>query len=408
MALVIRPVAPAEQRALFEAIWTAFGEELLPDTMERDMRVFEPERLLAVVDGERIVGGGALISFQLTVPGGVAVAAAGVSAVGIMPTHRRQGGLRALMLRMLADTRAAGEPLAILWASEGGIYGRFGYGLASLAGWLELERDRAVFRAPAEWAGSVRLVDAAEAAQTFPPVHDELARTTPGFWARTPAWWEAQILADPEQWRRGASRKFYLLNERAGRPVGYATYRIKADWGDSGPKGTLSVIESLGIDAEATRDVWRYLIGVDLIAKITAGPVQPDHPLLLMLAEPRRVGLRLGDGLWLRIVDVPAALSGRRYRGDGEIVLEVDDEVMPEVGGRWRLVARAGQAEVVRTDQPAQLRLDVTDLGAAYLGAFTFDTLARAGRATELADGALQRADRLFGVDRPPWSPHIF
>jgi predicted acetyltransferase len=408
MTLEVRTVPADGRRAWFEAIWIAFGEDLVEDSIERNMRVMEPDRLFGIYDEGHVVGGGGTFSFELTVPGPGTLRVGGVTAVGVMPTHRRQGGLRKLMLHQLADAKARGEAAGLLWASEGNIYQRFGYGLASLASGVEIERDRAVFRTKPEWAGTVRLIDAAEALKTFPAVHDPIAAATPGFWKRNDAWWESQILGDPEHWRRGSSRKFFLLNERDGRPVGYATYRIKSDWGDVGSKSVLTVVEWLASDAAATRDVWRYLFGVDLMAKVQHWPGPIDHPLLLMLAEPRRLTLRAGDGLWLRILDVPAALTARGYSADGELVLEVTDDVLPEVGGRWRLSVHEGRAQVSATDLGADLQLDITDLGAAYLGGFTFRQLAAAGRGTECVPGAFKRADLLFATDQQPWSPHVF
>ena len=408
MTLEVRTVPADGRHAWFEAIWTSFGEDLDEDSVERNMRVMEPDRMFGIYDGAKVVGGGGTFSYQLTVPGSGTLPVGGITAVGVMPTHRRQGGLRQLMLHQLADAKARGEAAGLLWASEGNIYQRFGYGLASLSSHIDVERDRAQFRTPAEWAGTVRLIDAAEALQKFPQVHDPIAAITPGFWKRNEAWWESQILGDPPAWRRGATHKFYLLNERGGRPVGYATYRIRSDWGDIGSKSVLTVIEALAADAAATRDIWRFLFGVDLIGRIQYGHGPVDDPLLLMLAEPRRLALRLGDGLWLRIIDVPAALTARGYRSDGDVVLEVNDEVLPEVAGRWRLSARGGHAEVTPTGQPADLQLDITDLGAVYLGGFTFRELANAGRGAECTPGAIERADLLFATDRKPWSPHVF
>jgi predicted acetyltransferase len=408
MAVEVRTIDKDDLRAWLDAVWTSFGEDLNDDTIERDKRVLEPERILGAYDGDRIVGGGAAFSYQMTVPGGAKMPVAGVTAVGVMPTHRRQGVLRQLMLRQLADVKAAGEPAAILFASEGGIYQRFGYGLASLMTSIDIERERAAFRTAADWSGSVRLIDAAEAARAYPPVHDAVGDVTPGFYVRSPVWWETQILADPQQWRNGASHKFYLLHEREGRPTGYAMYRIKSDWGEVGTKSQLRVTEWMAVDPAATRDVWRYLFGVDLIARIVAGQGPLDHPLPLMLAEPRRLGMRVGDGLWLRIVDVPEALSARSFRSDGDLVLEVVDSVMPQVGGRWRMSVRQGRAEITPTDQPTDLRVDITDLGAVFLGGFSFAQLARAGRGVELVAGATECADRIFATDRAPWCPHVF
>jgi predicted acetyltransferase len=406
--LEVRTLAEADRRAWFEAIWTSFGEDVVEDSITRDMRVFEPDRMQAIYDGTRVVGGGAVFSYQLTVPGGACIPVGGVTAVGILPTHRRQGGLRQLMLHQLNDARRRGEAAGLLWASEGSIYQRFGYGLASLSTHIEIDRERATFRGATEWAGTIRLVDAKEATAKFPPVHDAVGRVTPGFWQRNAAWWESQILADPEQWRRGSSRKFFLLNERDGEPVGYAMYRIKSEWGDLGHKSTLNVIEWAAVDAAATQDLWRYLFGVDLIAKIAHGPGPVDHPLLLMVAEPRRLAMRVGDGLWLRLVDVRGALAARSYNGDGDLVIDVVDDVMPDVAGRWRLAIREGRANVSPSQERADLRVDITDLGAVYLGGFTFAWLAAAGRGTELTSGAIARADRLFTTDRKPWSPHVF
>jgi predicted acetyltransferase len=408
VSIEVRPIAPNELRAWFDAIWTAFGEDLQEEAIERDKRVFELDRTLGAYEGKQIVGGGGTFSFQMTVPGGALMPTGGVTAVGVMPTHRRQGALRQLMLYQFADAKARGEAATLLWASEGSIYQRFGYGLASLATSIDIERDRSTFRDPTDWSGTVRLVDAAEALKTFPPVHDAVAAVTPGFYQRNDAWWESQILADPEHWRQGASKKFFLLNERHARPTGYATYRIKSEWGEIGTKSTLRVIEWLAIDPAATFDIWRYLFGVDLIHKVTSGPGPVDHPLLLMLAEPRRLTMRTGDGLWLRVLDVPVALATRTYAADGDLVLEVTDQVMPEVGGRWRMSIRQGHAELEATEQPAELRVDITDLGAVFLGGFTFAQLARAGRGAEIGPGAMRRADAMFASDRAPWCPHVF
>jgi predicted acetyltransferase len=330
-----------------------------------------------------------------------------VTAVGVMPTHRRRGILRGVMARQLADVRAAGESVAILWASEGVIYQRFGYGLASLNGSFDLPRARAVFRQPADWAGSVRLVDRDTALAAFPLVYDAVMRETAGFYSRHPAWWN-DVLADPEHRRRGASRKFYALYERDGQPAGYATYRIKHDWGASESRNEVRVLELLGTDPAATRDVWRYIFGVDLIDRIIIRLGPPDQSLLLQLAQPEMLGLRIGDGLWLRIVDVPAALSGRGYGADGELVLDVRDEFMADVGGRWRLRVEGGRASVAATTDDADLALEVNDLGSVFLGAFSFSDLGRAGRTDELVAGARARADRLFAADRAPWCPQVF
>jgi predicted acetyltransferase len=407
VALEIRGIGEAELRPWIDAVQAAFGEVITDEQFNQARKVFEVERVVAAFDDGGCVGGGAAFSYRLSVPGGGEVGAAGVTAVGVMPTHRRRGILRQVMARQLADVRAAGEPVAILWASEGIIYQRFGYGLASLNGAFDLPRAKAAFRQSSEWAGSVRLIDRATAMTAFPPVYEAAMRQTPGFFGRHRAWWE-DVLADPEYRRRGASQKFFALYERGGQPAGYAIYRVKHDWSQADSRNEVRVLEALAVDPAAERDVWRYLFSIDLIDHIVLRLGPPDQPLLLSLAQPEVLGLKVGDGLWLRVVDVPAALTARGYAADGELVLEINDEFMPDVGGRWRLRVADGQATVEPTTEPAELGLDVNDLGSVYLGGFRFADLARAGRTSELVAGARARADSLFANDRAPWCPQIF
>lgn len=408
MAIEVRPIKKSELRPWLDAVETSFGGEVQEERFTDFRRIVETDRVLGAYDGKRLVGGGAAFSFRLTVPGARQLAAAGVTAVGVMPTHRRQGMLRQLMSRQLADVRARGEPMAILWASEGSIYQRYGYGLASLNGRFEIERDRANFRQPLTPEGTVALVTRDEAKKAFPPIYNGVCRETPGFYERTPDWWDADILADYESDRRGASRKWFALHERGGVPAGYAMYRIQSDWGEVGTNSALQVLEVMAVDPVAEREIWRYLFGHDLIARIRnrLGPV--PHPLLLNLAEPRRLALKIADGLWLRIVDIPAALAGRGYAADGSVVLEVVDDLFPEVGGRFRLTSSAGNGTVERTTDPVDIELDVTDLAAVYLGGFGFGDLARAARTAERRTGARALADAMFATATPPWCPEIF
>ena len=193
--------------------------------------------------------------------------------------------------------------------------------------------------------------------------------------------------------------KFFL------EPAGYALYRVfsKFEYGSSA--GHVEVIEALGDGAIATRELWRVVLDMDWLATLKAFLLPIDHPLLLQLRYPRRLQMRIGDGLWVRLVDVGAALSARAYGGEGTVVFEVEDEFLPENTGRWKLAG--GKAE--RTDEAADLALDVRELGAVYLGGFTFGELLRAGIVRELKDGGAARADAVFLYDAPkPWCPEIF
>lgn len=408
MAIEVRPFPPdAEYRLFAEAVGSAFLEETRDVDIADWERLSERDRLLAAYDGDRIVGGAGAFTFRLTVPGGE-VGAAGVTAVGVAPTHRRRGILREMMRIQLDDVRARGEPVAILWASEGSIYQRFGYGLASLAANIEIERLRTDFRLPFEREGDVRLVSATGAVRLFRPAYESLRTEWPGFFTRTDAWWELEIIADQERRRRGAGPKFYALYEVKGRPEGYAIYRSRDEADPHAHRSTLEVLELMATSPRAVRDLWRFVFDIDLIHAIRAERVQPDHPLLLTVAEPRRLGLTLGDALWLRLVDLPAALRARTYRGQGSIVFEVTDSFCPWNEGCWRLESDGAKGRVERADKDPDLAVDVTDLAAAYLGGFSFAQLARAGRIVERSTGAIARADLIFSTDRAPWCPQVF
>ena len=408
MTVEIRPFPrDLPYRRFAEVIAAAFGEEATEAELPNWERLSERDRILCAAEGETLVGGGAAFSFRLTVPGDE-VPAAGVTAVGVLPSHRRRGILTQMMRRQLDDVRERGEPVAILWASEGNIYQRFGYGLTSLTAAIEIERSRTAFRVPFEPEGQVRLVGRDVARNVFPTIYDRLRAERPGFLDRSSTWWEVEVLADPESRRRGAGPKFYAVHEVDGRPEGYAIYRIRHDWDPRGPKSVLEVRELIATSIRATRELWRFVFDVDLIQTIRADQLQPDHPLLLLLAEPRRLGLTVSDALWLRIVDLRGALAARSYREPGSLDVEVIDSFCPWNAGCWRLEVDGSGRRVERMEGRAGLRLDAADMAAVYLGAFTFADLARAGRAVELSDGALSAADRLFATDGAPWCPQVF
>lgn len=396
-----------EARAFFEAASVAFGERFREEDLGLLEPVFEADRAIVARDGERIVGTAGIFSFELTIPGGV-LPAAGVTAVGVQPTHRRRGILRRMMRAQLDAVHDRGEPLAILWASEGQIYQRFGYGLSTMAARIAVARDRSAFRALHTPAGTIRLIDVDEAKRLLSPIHDAVRPRRAGFFNRTPAFWDSEVFYDPEHWRHGASAAWYAVHEVAGNPDGYARYRIRDKWDDAGPNSTLIVTDLVAENPAAHLDLWRFLLDVDLIARIEAWNVAPDDPIVLAVAEPRRLGIGLGDGMWLRVVDVASALAGRRYRSDGSVVFALADEFCPWNDGRWALRVEGGVPFVEPTTDSSDLACDVTDLAAAYLGAFTFAQLADAARVTERSPGGVARADALFRTDRAPWCPRVF
>jgi predicted acetyltransferase len=401
VAIEIRSPSEDELRAAMQAGEAAFGEEQREGEFERFSKMLPSDRWFAAYDGERPVGTTTSFPFRLTVPGGE-LAAGGVTWVGVLPSHRRRGILRELMKRQLEDLRDRGEPLAILYSSEPLIYGRFGYGVAAPSVSMDGETARFSYRDDPGPTGAVRILDAAEALQVLPQVYDSVRREVPGFVARDSAVWELTRLADPEHWRRGAGPKFSAVIELDGEPVGYAIYRIKSDWQNGFSQSQVMLVEAIATSPAATRELYRFIYGIDLVVRVH-GRYDPGSPLFLMVADPRSLHLKVSEGLWLRFVDLEAALAGRTYSGDDEIVLEVKDSFCPWNAGRWRVGKTVG-----RTDDEAHLELDTADLASAYLGAFDFNELGAAERVRELKPGALQRATDLFRTSRPPYCPEDF
>jgi predicted acetyltransferase len=221
--------------------------------------------------------------------------------------------------------------------------------------------------------------------------------------SRSTEWWETRRLFDDPAHRQGGPLNRVLL-ELDGEPAGYALYRVKQDWQNGFSKGAVTIVEVVTPTAEATRELWRWLFDFDWTSEFEANLLPLDHPLFLLLAEPRRMQFTLNDGVWVRLIDVGGSLSARSYSGDGEIVLEVTDELFPENAGRWRVSAAGAE----RTEQAAGLKLDITGLGTVYLGGFGFADLVRASQAEELTSGAAERADGLFRTDALPWCAEIF
>jgi predicted acetyltransferase len=400
VSIEIRIAEPGERIASLRPIWHYFGGSFGPEEDRAERMLIPDGRMhVAVADGE-IVGGAGAFQFDITTPGGP-VRAAGPTVVGVLPTHRRRGVLRELMRAQLDDVHERGEPIAVLWASDGRIYGRFGYGLASICGDLGISRDHAGFAAPVEWDGAPRLVDAAEAATLFPRVYEQVRPVTPGLLSRRQDWWEKRTLADSEWRRDGGGELAYAVLERDGVPEAYALYRLNFSYTDGVPSGKVVVLEAMGISPAATAAVWRFLLDIDWMATIEAELLPVDHPLLLLVAEQGRMNFRVGDGLWARLVDVGAALAARGYAGEDELVFAVSDSFCPWNDACFSL-------DGVKTMSSPDLRLSVDALGSTYLGGFTFSDLLRAGRVEELTEGAIARADALFRADRKPWCPEIF
>jgi predicted acetyltransferase len=404
----LRQPTADEIRAFVQPTGEAFAFTFSDAELDLERRLWELDRMIGVVDGERWVGTGGAYSFGLTVPGGE-VPAAGITMIGVTPSHRRRGILRRMMRWLLDQARERGEPVSILWASESAIYQHFGYGIGTLQSTFDIERNRIAFARPAPALGRIRLVDRDEATRLFAPVYEAVRVGIPGTVTRSESRWRLDQLEDAE-WQRAANGiKYRAVLEVDGEPRGYAIYRAKENWGEMGPDNTVLVFEVVGLDPAAERAIWEWLAGIDLVGHIKGQRAPVPHPLMLQLTEPRRLGLNVREGMWLRLIDLKAALEARTYGADGSLTFEVTDEFCPWNAGRWRLdVGGDGHGTLTASDADPDLTLDIADLATTYLGTFTFANLARAGRVGECRPGAVAEADRLFATTTAPWSSTMF
>ncbi len=392
----------AALRAFIKPAITAFADDNSDAQFESDRQTWEVDRLVGAVDGETWVGASGIQSLQLTVPGGE-VRAAGITGVGVAPSHRRRGILTRMMRWMLDQAAERGEPVAILHASEGAIYPHFGFGMATLQGRFEAETQYLRFLKAAPPLGRTRLVDVDEGMQIIPAIYDQVRLGRPGEISRNPAKWRHGMLAD-DAFRRGElGPKSVVVLEVGGEPRGFAIYRVKQGWDERGSKYMVTVMEVTGLDLAAERALWEWLAGIDLVTRIQAWRTAVPHQLALQVEDVNRLGITVGDGIYLRVIDLAAALEARSYAGSGSLTLEVTDTFIPANGGRWRLDVQDGAGSVSATTDDPDLVLDISDVAVIYLGAFTFSDLARAGRATECRAGAIADADRLFTTRLPAW-----
>ena len=394
--------------------WVATGALAFLDDVENAAAwaesvrpLLEWDRGLGAFDGGRMVGKTHAIAFSMSVPGG-GLPTAGVTAVSVASTHRRRGILTELMRRQLDDTRARGEPLAALWASESLIYGRFGYGMAVQSHRVSIDRRHTAFRpAVPDARGDVRFVEPDAALERWPPLYERLRGSRPGMIARGADHWRGFIMPRTEKREGGFTRRQYVEYAAPDGPEGYAIYAARGDSPEGLPRGTVRLHELVAANVTAAAALWRYLVGIDLVGTIEAANLPPDDPLLWMLADPRRLRRIPRDTLWVRILDVPRALEGRAYLADGRLVLDVRDPFGPWAAGRFELSAAGGRASCRPTDASPDLTLGADDLAAVYLGGVSPSALARAGRIEGAPDG-LRLADALFAWHAAPWCADEF
>jgi predicted acetyltransferase len=364
--------------------------------------IMEVDRTFVVDDGPVLAGTAGAFTFDMAVPGGAALPMTSVTEVSVLPTHRRRGALNALMGAVIDQGIERGEALAGLTASEGTIYRRYGFGVATRSHAAVFETDRASEVVDVAAPGSVRFVDEVEAVTLLPAVWERSWRRLPGEVGRKESWWTALAL-DPEDDRDGASARFVVTHEdTSGAPDGVAVYRFKH--GDAARPGyELQIHDMAAADDAVEAALLRFLLDVDLVRTVRWHAAPLDLPLKWRLTDPRAVKVeRERDHLWLRVLDVARCLSARTYATEGTAVIEVVDPSRPELGGTFRLDAGPDGAECTPTTSEPDVVVDVPTLGALYLGDVSWTTLRRAGLVAERTDGATTRLDALFRPERAP------
>lgn len=367
-----------------------FGEDWDAESMAAWRTLTSPDSSLVVCDGDAVVGMSGYLDLELTVPGGAVLPAAGVSYVVVAPTHRRRGVLRMMYTELHRRIADSGYPIAALTASEGGIYGRFGYGPATVDHELTIDRRFAQLHPDAPDPGGVRLVKAADSRDEFAVIYQRWRQRVPGGLARPLVLWD-DLLADRENTREGGTEWLAMLH-----PDGYVLYRVHA-----GEPKTVRVEEFRAVTPEAHAALWRALLGLDLMGKIVV-ETYPDDSMPYLLTDTRLATTTgRSDGLWLRMMDIPAVLMARRYTVDLpelSVVVAVRDGFRSD-GGRFALTIREGVAECAPTEADAEVELDLDVLGSLYFGAHRASSLARAGRLRCRDDALVRRLDAAFAHD---------
>jgi predicted acetyltransferase len=403
MATEIRAIRPDEFEDFRRTMGLVFGFDP-PDGDNRVLRLLPLDRTRCGFDDGVMVSTSGAYSLQMTVPGGQ-VACGGTTAVVVVPTHRRHGLLREMMRAHLDDVKERGEPIAALWASDSAIYGRFGYGCASICHDIEIEPDHATFSRLAPQPGQARIIDRAEALEVVPPLYDRLRVEIPGFFARSPHWWEDRSFWDSESAGATTNLRFAVVEGDDG-AAGFASFRTKSHWDEGHGSGKVIVQDLFAETPEAWAGIWALVANQDLVARVESGLRPSWDPIFDLLAGTRRALTFRYDALWVRLMDVPAALTARSYSAPVDVVLGVEDP-MGDLTGSYRLRADMDSAECQPTTDEPSVLLDLEDLSAAYMGRPRFRGWARAGRLSGAVD-ALAAMDAAFAWDPEPWCPELF
>lgn len=408
---VLQYLQAEEFDSFFEAVLRGFHEEQPLDDERRALEraLVDDDRMLGFKVGDRWIATCGSFARDVVLPGGRSIPVAAVTAVTVQSSYRRRGLLRQMMQTQLEEVRDRGEALAVLWASESSIYGRFGYGMSTPRLRMSAQTRSMGFMAGLELGnGSVDEVDR----EVFQPVatnlYSKLRKLRVGGLSRQKSWWD-YLLLDPQVARDGANALRHVLHyDDSGTPTGYALYRVKEDGNAQGPNNEVRIVEVDGLNAAASGRLWRYLFDLDLARSFRKTNCPVDDPVQFMLADPRAVMMELSDGVYTRIVDIPQALTARAYGSEVDVVIGIEDEQLPENSRNWQLTAGPSGATCRPARRKPDLSMGIRELGAVFMGGPTLAGFAAAGRVVEHKSGAVARVSRAFAGDRQPHCPEFF
>ena len=385
------------------------GGELNEAHWDFDQRLFEFDRCFGFRAGERWVSTCGAFTRVMTTPGG-SVPVGAVTVVTVAPTHRRLGLLTVMMRHQLTDLHRRKEPVALLWASESAIYGRFGYGSAVPRLVVSGQTRSTAFLPTIDLGdGWIEEVDKADFKAAGPDLHARLLSRRPGALDRSEVFWERD-LRDPPEDRKGAPPIRYALHfSAAGEVDGYARFKVSSPWSGDLPDGEVEIIELDAVDAQARAGLWRFLFDLDLVRRFKSYGVAVDEPLRYQLADPRTMTSTLTDSTYVRIVDLPRALAARRYGADLDVVVQVSDHLLEHNDGTFRIQADGDGAKVTKAGRRRpDVSLGIRELGSIYLGGVPLTALHRAGLVTERSPGTVAAMTMAFDWPQKPFCPDDF
>ncbi len=399
-----------DYREFMSASYGVFLQDPRIDEIELIRKFADLDRMFGFHDGKRWTSTAGAFARGVVLPGGVTAPVAAVTAVTVSPSHRRRGLLTAMMRHQLDDIRSRGEALAILFASEALIYGRFGYGMACPSATLKGQVRELGFRPDVDLGdGSVTQVDAATLLSCAPDIYHQAITQKTGQMTRTRPHWDSWIHDNDERQKDSGKIRFAVHYDADGTASGFAIYRPKSQWAETGqPDAELHIQEVRATHPRAYARLWRYLLDMDLVRGVTFGGAAVDEPLRYLVADQRALRCDVSDGLYVRLVEVARALALRRYAAPIDVVLEVTDEFCPWNTGRFRLRGGPEDADCENTTTSADIAITARDLGAIYLGGVSLQALTAAGLAVELTAGSVQRAAVGFGWPTAPSVPDDF